>query len=252
MAPRNTLVRKALKSTIESLFERAKARLLGRFYNGPKLFVQVVRDFGVDNSLEGTFRHTLMHNIGTGSRPDEFTLEAHAEESDAILDSLKAKVYRDSLQAIKERDTDKLRDIFENAKNHMEMIVATETRRSQSLAEDEAVVQVAASRGIQNPNVFFVGVLDDKTCKHCKAMYHCKSNTKIPRVLKFDQILTGTYFKPKNWDGVTVYNAPLHPFCRHSKTLLIPGFGFDENGHVQFIGQGYDEYQVQKARGDTD
>src|SRR5690606_22089273 len=101
--------------------------------------------------------------------------------------------------------------------------------------EDDAVVQVAAARGIQDPTVFFVGVLDEKTCKHCLAMYHCKSNPKIPRAIKFSQLRTGEYFRAKTWDGQTVYNAPLHPRCRHSKTLLIPGFGFDDNGRVQFI-----------------
>ena len=80
-------------------------------------------------------------------------------------------------------------------------------------------------------------------------MYHTKSNPKVPRVYKKSQLSTA-YFKAKEWDGNTIHYAA-HPRCRHSMTLLMPDFGFDENGKIKYVGKGHDEYEAQKQRGDT-
>jgi hypothetical protein len=250
--PRIKNSRIVLKNVLETLFERAKARMLGKFYNGPKIFIQVIKDFGLQNSLEGAHRHTLMHTFGPGIEPDEEIIDGHMAEVDSLIDSLKTKTYKEALQALKTKDPEKIKDVFVGATKHLDMITNTEIRRAQSFAEDDAVFKITQAKGIKDPTIIFIGFHDHKTCKFCEAMYHCKSNPKIPRAHKLSQIVMGKWFKAKEWDGKAVYNVPLHPRCRHSKTLLLQGFGFDESGSLKYIGADHDEYELQKSRGDTE
>ena len=246
MKPRAKQVRNVLRATIDNLFERTKARILGKFYNGPKIFFQIIRDFGIDNSLEGSFRHALMHAAGTGAKIDDEILEAHAEETESLIDALKSKMYKEAFHAVKINDMDKLKEIFESATNHVETITATEFRHAQSLGEDSGLMQVAASQGIEDPTIFWVGRLDEKTCKHCLAMYHSQDNPKIPRLWKRSDLKEG-YFKPKLWDGNSVYRNA-HPRCRHSMTILMPSFGFNDNGNVTYKYPHYDGHADRKDK----
>ena len=242
-------LRRTIKMAIEALFERAKARLLGRFYDGPKIFFQIVRDFGVEDSLEGAYRHAAYMGSGSNTQIDHDTADSQADETSAIMNSLKTKAIKDLMQAAKVGDTTKIKEVFKTTESHMDMIIATETRKAQSFGEHETVVQVAQNLGIENPTIIFRGVLDGKTCKWCLAMYHSKSNPKIPRTWKNSQ-LSEEYFNPKTWNGTTVHRSG-HPRCRHSMSVVIPGMGFNNDGYQTFIHRDYDEYEKQKREGDT-
>jgi hypothetical protein len=245
----DALFRKSVRGAIDLLVERAKARLLGRFYKGPRIVFQIVKDFGLENSLEGVYRHTAMHTVEPSAKPSDEIIEAQADSVDSVMDAFKNRMFNEILDAAKTGSDKKVKEIFNKANEHMEIIAAEESRKAQSLSKDEMIDRVAASAGIEDPTLFWVGRLDDKTCRNCLAMYHCKSDNRIPRVWKKSQ-LSQAYFKPKAWDGQTVHlNA--HPRCRHFLSLLMPNFGFDSNGHVQYKGQGHDEYDAQKKRGDT-
>jgi hypothetical protein len=244
----NKKSRDAVRFVLDALFERAKARLLGRYSNS--IFFQVVRDFGVDKSTEGMARYSFASKFGVDAAPDSEILETQADEASSFIDALKQKTTAQMLDAIKNGDPSEIKDIFKKTTDNLEMIVAEEINRASNLSIADGIDQVASSQGIEDPTVFSIGPLDVKTCKYCLSMYHCKSNPKIPRVYRRSQLSTA-FFKPKEWDGKTIHlNA--HPRCRHSLTVLMPGFGFDSNGKVTYIGKDHDEYEAQKKRGDTE
>ena len=242
-------LRRTVKIAIDNLFERTKARLLGRFYSGPKIFFQIIRDFGLDDTLEAAHRHAAYMGTGINTDIDRDILETQAEETESIIDALKTKTYKEVFEAAKIGDPKKIKDIFKSAETHIDMIVTTEARKAQSIGESDSIMQVAASKGIEDPTIFWIGRLDNKTCTHCLAMYHSKSNPKVPRVWKMSQLNEG-YFKPKEWQGNEVHRFA-HPRCRHSMSILMPGFGFDDQGKVQYITPGFDEHKKQKKSGDT-
>jgi superfamily I DNA/RNA helicase len=256
MAKKNSLeksmaaqLRQTVRLAVDTLFEKAKARLLGRFYTGPRIVFQIVRDFGLEETLEAAHKHAAYMGTGFGTEIDREILETQAEETESIIDALKTKTFKEVFHAAKLGDTNKIKDTFKSIESHMDMIVATEARKAQSLGEEDAIMQVASSKGIEDPTIFWIGKLDGKTCNHCLAMYHTQSNPKVPRTWKMSQLEQG-YFKPKEWGGDNVFRNA-HPRCRHSMSILMPGFGFDDNGKVQYIEPNHDEYEKQKQNGDT-
>jgi len=244
----NKRSRDAIKLVLQALFERAKARLLGR--HGNAMYFQVVRDFGIENSLEGVARDSAALAVGTKIEPGAEIIETQADEAAAFIDALQARTTAAALDAIKRRDAEEIRKVFSQATDHLEMIVDEETNRAKNLSVLDMIDQVTASQNIQDPIIYAIGPLDAKTCPACLAMYHCKSNPRVPRVYRRSQF-SPAYFKKKTWDGKTIHSNA-HPRCRHSLSFLAPGFGFDANGHVQYMGKEHDEMRTQKDRGDLD
>lgn len=244
MSKIKSLLRKTAKQVLDSMFERAKARLMGRFYDGPKVFIKIIKDFGVKNSLEGATTHSLMHHAGTGLRPNDEVLQAHAEEAQALLDSVKSKTYKKILQDIKVGDTDAIKKTFDTAQHETNRIIFHEITTAQSIGGQQGVVEVARSKNIEDPTVAWIGPLDAKTCASCLEMYHTSENPMIPRVWKLSELKQG-YFKRKEWDGKSVYSKA-HPRCRHVMTIIMDGFGFDNSGSLTYIGDGHDEFSHQR------
>lgn len=77
-------------------------------------------------------------------------------------------------------------------------------------------------------------------CKYCKQMYHDPNNIRKPRPYKLSQLAHG-YFKPKLWDGKTPFDGA-HPNCRHTMTMVAPGFTFNEQGVSDFKSFTHDYY----------
>jgi hypothetical protein len=244
----NKKAREAVKLVLQALFERAKARLLGR--HGNAMYFQVVRDFGIENSLEGVARESVAEAAGVKIEPGAEIIETQVDEAAAFIDALQARTTAAAFDAIKRKDAEEIRRVFAQATDHVEMIVDEETNRAKNLGILDMIDQVSTSQGIADPIIYGIGPLDAKTCPHCLSMYHCKSNPLVPRVYRRSQF-SPAYFKKKTWDGATIHSNA-HPRCRHSLSFLAPGFGFDAKGHVQYMGKDHDELQVQKARGDAE
>ena len=242
---------KVIKKTIAELFERSRARLLGRQLSKPnRILIQLMKDFGLENTIEGLFRSALASGVTLDADVDESLIEAQAAETGGYIDELEKRTYRSVLDAVKTGDTEAVTKAFTKATSDLEAIVITETNKAQNLAVYDGVMQAANAIGVNDPTLCALGKLDGKTCKYCLQMYHVESNQKKPRAFKSSQILEG-WFKPKEWDGKTTYRPSLHPRCRHLLVAILPGFGLDENGTIKYVSKNYDEYEYQKSKGET-
>lgn len=241
-------LRNAVSEAISALFERTKARLQGKDFKGNAIYFQIIRDFGVNDSVEGVYRDALVNEIGNKGEINKEVVEAHNDEVSHLIDALKSKTTNQALDAIKSGDQDSIKEVFDKAKYHLDTIVTTELARTQNTALEDAASQVAADMGISDPVMFAIGKWDDRTCKYCKAMFHCSSNPSIPKVWKLSE-MHYEYMKSKTWSG-EIHKPPIHPKCRDRMTMLSPGFGFNSSGNVEYKREGYDEYMEQKKRGD--
>lgn len=239
--------RKIIFDQVEKIFETAKANLLGKHFQGPRIFFQVAKKADPLHTIEGIYHYTLNMLYGAGATPDPKVVENLAEitgnyfdsqklkiKNHILADILKAKNVTEAVSAVKTH--------FDKAEKYVDMLVANETRITQAYASREGISMVASDIGVEDPTVVFLGVTDNKICKYCKSMYHDANNIRMPKPYKLSQIREG-YFKPKEHDGKTPHQAPLHPRCRHSMSFVPPNFGFTASGVIEFKEFGYDYYK---------
>jgi hypothetical protein len=237
--------RKTILQRIEKLFETTKARLLGRYFKGPHIIFEVLGQSDPLDSIEGLYTWALAMMYGAGIRPDQKTIENLAEITGNYFDSQKLKVKNHILNAILAAKDHKeamasVKDHFDKASKYVEMLTGNETRSVIAYANREGIARVASDIGVSDPTIVFRGVVDDKICKYCKQMYHDPNNIRKPRPYKLSQLAHG-YFKPKLWDGKTPFDGA-HPNCRHTMTMVAPGFTFNEQGISDFKSFTHDYY----------
>jgi hypothetical protein len=252
----NPFQRNFILKHIEMLFESAKASLLGRYFQGPRIFFQIAQKADPFYTIEGIYKYTLNMLYGAGATPDPETVENLAEITNNYFDAQKLKIKNhiiaDILNAKTKKDAlDSVKDHFDKAEKYVSMLVANETRITQAYASREGISLLASDIGVKDPTVVFLGVTDHKICKFCKAMYHDANNIRLPKPYKLSQVKEG-YFRPKEWDYKTPNQAPLHPNCRHSLSFVPPNFGFTANGIIEFKEFGYDYYKEYWALNKTE
>lgn len=239
--------RNVILNEIEKLFETAKASILGRYFTGPRIFFQAAKNADPLHTLEGIYHYTLNMTFGAGATPNQKIIENLAEVTGNYFEAQKLKVKNhiiaDVLNAKNQKEAlESIKNNFEKAEKYINMLIINETRIVQAYADREGVTRVAADLGVEDPTVVFLGVTDNKICKYCKSMYHDVNNLKMPKPYKLSQVREG-YFKPKEHDGKTPHQAPLHPHCRHVMSFVPPNFGFTPNGSPDFKEFGYDYYK---------
>lgn len=240
--------REEILSAIDNLFEKAKANLLGRFFQGSRIFFQVARKADPLHTIEGIYHYTLNSLYGAGATSENpKIIENLAEITGNYFDSHKLKVKNhiiaDLLKSKNHTEAiGSLKQHFSKAEKYIDMLVANETRIAVAYANREGISRIASDLGVEDPTVIFVGITDNKICKYCKNMYHDKKNINLPKPYKLSQIREG-YFKPKEWDQKTPHQSPLHPHCRHVMSFVAPNTGYDQNGFPHFKHFGYDYYK---------
>lgn len=239
--------KEAILSQVDALFESTKANLLGRFFRGSRFFFQIANKADPFGTIEGIYFYTLNMLYGAGTQPNKKIVENLCEITGNYLDSQKLKTKNHILADIQNarNQTEAMAAVnnhMEKAGKYIDMLVANETRIAQAYASREGISKLASDIGVEDPTVVFLGVTDHKICKYCKSMYHDVNNIRLPKPYKLSQIREG-YFKPKEWDGKTPHQAPVHPRCRHSMSFVPPNFGFTPNGTIEFKSIGYDYYK---------
>lgn len=235
--------RRLVTERIRSIFSRAKDRLLGR----PGAESAMGIRFSVDGRQpEGgtTLTDAMRFASALANRGvpvvDPNDAEKVAEIFSNYMDAEAARSVNSVIQSMESAATpeDASRSLIaalKSSKHKVETILMTETRQAQAHAEREGIARVAADLGDPDPDVCWVGPLDARTCKWCLAMYHDRSNPHVPRIWKLSQ-LKGGYFRPKEWDGESVYMSG-HPRCRHVMTLIPKGYQFDSQGRLRYVGK---------------
>lgn len=240
--------RQTILKKIDDMFMGLKARLLGRFFTGPRIYFQVVKDSDPMETLEGLYHYTMMHSHGPGSKINQDNIEDLSEITGNYIDAFKLKIVNKIMSEVAQSENAndaiaKIKENVEKADDYISKLVSTETKTVQAYAEKEGISQVASSIGVKDPVVAKLGVWDDKTCSSCKKLWHSQGNAKVPKVYKMSELIEGYNSDHKN-PKPTV--GPTHPNCRHTMTLIPPDFGFDKNGQIVFKSLGYDEYESQK------
>lgn len=135
---------------------------------------------------------------------------------------------------------DQVHEAFGKARSHFKTIAEAESTKARNMGKALKIGKVAAAQGIQDPNVFFVIVRDNVTCKECIKL-HLLSDGITPRVWKLSEVKFSYHKKGENSPSI----AGLHPHCRCSMSFLATGFGF-KNGQVSYVSPDHDEYRKQR------
>lgn len=245
--------RQTILEKLDDMFMNLKARMLGRFFKGPRIYFQVVKQSDPMETLEGLYRYTMMHMFGPNAKINEENIEDLSEITGNYIDAHKLKVANKIMADVAQAKTSKeavkaIKENVEKADDYISMLVSNEVKTVQSYAEREGITQVSSSIGVKDPVIAKLGVIDEKMCNNCKKLWHSKSNIRIPKVYKMSELIDGYNSDQKNPIPTT---GPTHPNCRHTMTFVPPDYGFDQNGQIIFVGIGHDEYSHQKSKKST-
>ncbi len=241
--------RKMIMGVVDSLFERAKTRLLG-----PAAKDKTLR-FTVGNvmSLPDLFEQAVKVD---GTKPDTDTLDDMLKIVDAYMNShkerAKARVLKEVTatlneawakgEEIKVKDVlkEKISDIWQNTTTGFKTILEVEANSIKNAGLLDGVVSVNMVANVEDPTVGFLVVHDNALCVECKRL-HLMPDGVTPRLWKMSQLSHGYHEKGENTPSV----AGEHPNCRCQLFTVLPGWGLDVSGKVTYISPGFDAYAEQ-------
>lgn len=251
---------KAIDTAITALFNRMKARFLGKKYE-PKAIRFSVTGFDKpvqyrpDLSMPDMFEEAAR---AEGFKPNkklqeavmggiEQYLDAHQELAKAKVRSVVQTVLSEAEAAKEEINIDKvlkkeLQTVMKKVTSDVENVIDSELGRAKNLSTLDAIGKVNTMVGIEDPTVVFIGPNDQYTCKDCKRLYFMPDGV-TPRTWKMSELS----------HGFGKHNCPvpptgiLHSFCRHAVSTMMPGYGF-VNGQIQYIDPGFDVYKEQHGK----
>ncbi|MGH7241012.1 MAG: hypothetical protein ACREGB_01810 [Candidatus Saccharimonadales bacterium] len=242
--------REEIQKAIDDLFLNLKARLLGRFFTGPRIYFEVVHRANPMETLEGLYRFTIATLYGPSAKVDEDHLEALANTAGNFIEAERLKasnhIMADLSGATTAKEVKEIIDAqIDKSTEYINGLVANEARTVQSYAEREGIMQLAASIGVEDPLVAKLGIIDKKLCPICVELWHTDDNIQVPRVYRLSELKEG-YMKDHKNPYPTV--GPTHPHCRHIMTFIPPNYGFKKDGTITFKGFGHDEYATQRKK----
>lgn len=237
-----------IEFTIEDMFFHLKARLLGKYFTGPKIYFEVVEQTNPLETLEGVYNFTYNMLYGAGAKPNPKRVKQLMKITGNYLDAERLRTVNHVLNAIESAKTfDDVKEVvekqMEKTNGYVNMLVGNEIRNIQANAEKEGIEKLGAAIGVEDPVVCKLGVVDDKLCKYCRPLWHTDENPMIPKVYKLSELKDG-YMNHKDPQPTILAS---HPSCRHVTSMIPPGFGFTNQGVITFKGFGYDIYAEQRG-----
>jgi hypothetical protein len=249
-----TLPRGAIK-VINGAVDRVFDRVLMRFLEKPQGDKRIVIGPKPRVTLPSLFRAAT---ASERMKPDEAILASLMEVAKGFLDAQREATKARTVKAVQSWlseahasgvDTDletvlggELAKVFGKAHDGVRKILDTEASVARNTGTLDGIVKVNAASGIEDPVVYFVIVRDDDVCDDCMRL-HMLDDGITPRVWYLSELGHG-YFK-KGGDRPCV--GGLHPHCRCSLVTLMPGYGFDKGGYVEWIGLDHDELAAQRG-----
>ncbi len=239
---------------VDGLFDRLKLRTLGpdAAPRGPK---NLYFDARPDLSLPGIYRRAATEEY---TKPDEDVLHSLVKTAESYLEAqrehTKALVVQavnawlaDSAKKKTESTLDTvlgghLADIWGKMTTAVTKIVDSESTRARNMGTLEGISKISSSAGIDDPAVYFVVVKDTETCAECKRL-HLQADERTPRVWRLSEVATGHHLRGQDHPSI----AGLHPHCRCTLSIIMPGYGFDVGGSIRFVGFGHDEFRYQRG-----
>lgn len=242
--------KKQIEKIINDLFYNLKARLLGRFFSGPRIYFEVLGSVNPLDTLEGVYNYTYTMLYGPGAKPSKKRAKQLSQITGNYIEAERLKTINKIMMGIeKAKDFDEVKEEIDKyvgkATSYVKKLVNTEVRHVQANAEREGIEKLGASISVDDPTVCKLGVVDKKLCKCCKKLWHTEDNIHVPKVYKLSELKDGYN---DNHKSPTATIGPTHPHCRHVLTMVPPNFGFTDKGVIQFKGFGYDVYAEQRGQ----
>jgi len=225
--------KKEIERIINDLFYDLKAKLLGRFFKGPRIYFEVLNSINPLETLEGVYNYTFNMLYGPGANPSKKRSRVLSEIAGNYLEAERLKTINKVMMGIDkasnfEEVKEEISKYIDKATSHVNTIVNTEIRQVQANAEREGIEKLGASIGVDDPIVCKLGVLDKKLCHSCKSLWHSEDNVKVPKVYKMSELEDGYNSDHKN-PKPTI--GPTHPHCFDKETQVLTQRGwvdFDE------------------------
>lgn len=233
-----------ITALIADMYYRVQARYLGQRFQGPAKYKIQGLTAERKHTLDGIYIFTLALLFGTEMQPDEKELDGLATVTQNYFEIQKLKTINRLITELSTAKNKKeanrvLKQAMDKASSSIETILNTEIKTAQSFAERYGVSKLAAKDGIEDPVIVKFGIVDDRICKACKKLWHAPGNLFMPRPWKLSELDMG-YSSHKN---VKATISPTHPRCRHTISYVPPGYGFAENGKIEFKKEGFDYYK---------
>jgi len=218
--------KKEITKIIEHMFNLLKVRFLGTMFTGPKIYFEVLKDVKPSETLEGMYRYALGLTTGGDIDPDKRRMKKLASITNNYMEAEKLKTVNKVIMGIESTDSideasDKIEKELDKTSKYIKKLMVTEARTTQAYAEKEGIERLGATVGDEDPTIVKLGVIDSKTCKICKKLWH-ESDLRIPKPYKLSQ-LKGGYCDMKHPEPTI---GPTHPNCFDKDTKVLTGRGW--------------------------
>jgi len=244
---------KLINTAVAQLFAKIRAQIMGNKRPNNK---DITFRYNPELTLTGIFEAAAQSE---GSRPDTDTLKGLLGVAESYLDAAEARTKAHIGQTIQSFLKDaatkhietglvtvlegRLATVFGEVTRDVRRIVETESSIVRNMSIMDGIVKGNALAGVEDPTVCFISVNDAHRCDECRNL-HTLSDGVTPRLWKLSQIETGYHKKGSQFPSM----SGLHPHCRCQPTTIMPGYGFDSNGRVEYKHPGFDAYAEQLTR----
>jgi intein/homing endonuclease len=251
---------KKIQNAVVALFARAKARLLG--YKPPKeIRIAVISSSGSPGRPLGVREDLSLPSIfDSSARAEGFSpspevrealnrvasgyLDAHSELAKVRVVNAVQNWLSQAESSGTKTDIDtvlggELAELMGKVTTGVKAIVETESTRARNAGTLDAVTKIAAIRGVDDPNVFFVIVRDEHVCSECLRLHQLDGTiASKPKVYKLSEV--GHGYHKKGQDSPKV--SGLHPHCftggvrlHTDRGLLTVKELYDQQGAVKVV-----------------
>lgn len=264
------LLQKIIQESVRKTFTDLRLNLLGPDRVSKAMTFSFKR-FDPATTIGSMYTHANAINSTNPNSIDKKTLNKIKDVAENYIDALEQKSLADLTRIVAERLDDaetkakiqgidasevlkskdgkqiliELRKTLKDQKIKIdkaaEVIANHELHNAQNFGAFDGLLSAAKSMGIQDPTVFKIGVLDEHRCSICKKLWSIDGGV-VPKVYKLSE-LSGS---PGNWKNPVASISPSHPNCREIISILLPGFGLDENGKIIYVGNNHNEFDKQR------
>jgi len=241
---------KLVNAAVAQLFARIRAQVLGR----KRTDKDIAFRYNPDWTLTGIFDAAARSE---GARPDQTTLRGLLDVAESYLDAAEARTKAHIGQTIQSFLQDaatkhietglvtvlegRLATVFGEVARDVRRIVESESSIVRNMSIIDGIIKGNALAGVEDPTICFISVNDIHRCDECRDL-HTLADGVTPRLWKLSQIETGYHKKGSQFPSM----SGLHPHCRCQPTTIMPGYGFDSNGRVEYKSPGFDAYVDQR------
>lgn len=240
----------AIHAAVEKLFGRVKHRYLGSEAGPKKMMISSKPQLTLPALYAGAATED-------GAKPKTKTARSLVETAAGYLDAseaaTKAKVVHTVNAFLRDAETKgetpnasvvlggELSKVWGTVTTDVKRILETEATHARNIGTLEGIIRVAAARGVEDPTVCWLGPNDSHTCEECKRLYLMPDGI-TPRAWKLSEASHAYHHRGE----VNPKIGGLHPNCRHTMAVLMPGFGF-KGGKIEYISPDHDELTKQRG-----